>query len=266
MSPNIPLLTTTYGFRVFPIRHKSKRPAIKGWPERASSDLDSCRVLWHDAEIGPGDFNAGVVTDGLCVVDIDSMPEGWKDLDPKTFKVRTGKGWHWYFTTDLSISPAPLYPGEVDIKSGPGAMVLAPGSTHPSGAVYEIVDDRKPQPLPSWVLHAIRDAGLLKGAVRSPGTLAVPGPEDEATEDNPLLLDAIRSQLALVGGRGERNRSLFNFACNVYRDFGNGFITRATTDGLLVEACHLVLADDFDSAECERTINSAWKSVFGADA
>ena len=83
----------------------------------------------------------GVVTEGLLVVDIDAHRGGeetWASLVvgrpalPETLTVTTPRGGrHLYFALPEGVAVAPgadrLGPG-VDVKSGPGAYVVGPGS------------------------------------------------------------------------------------------------------------------------------------------
>lgn len=262
--PDIRLLTEEYGFRVFPIRSRSKKPAIKAWPERATSDIEEARSLWRDCNLFVEEFNAGVCTDGLCIIDIDKMPSGWSDIIlPKTFRVATGRGEHWYFTTSVPVKSGPLYPGEVDIKSGRGAMVLAPGSTHPSGAVYTIIDPTPPAPLEQFrfLTTILQDNGKFRRAGGQAEFVGLPDPEPD--EDNPLFVQASWSQVNTLGERGDRNRSLFLLACGLYRDYAASLLTRQTVEDILREGCRMIIADDFTSEEAIRTVNSAFRSVFG---
>ena len=58
------------GFRVFPIRPRSKFPAIKGWQEKATTDKKAIDSFWA----GHPDANIGVAAGGklgLFVLDVD---------------------------------------------------------------------------------------------------------------------------------------------------------------------------------------------------
>jgi len=93
----------------------------------------------------------------LCVLDFDkpeSIP-GWLS-ETRTFKVKTSKGVHVYFsgarkTTKLYVD------GNLvgDVKSA-GGYVLAAGSVHPSGAIYTVIDDSLIAALPERVSELVR--------------------------------------------------------------------------------------------------------------
>ncbi len=60
------------GFRVFPLIAQSKLPRVKEFYDVATSDPEKVAALWSDPVTGwPQDFNIGVSTDHLIVVDID---------------------------------------------------------------------------------------------------------------------------------------------------------------------------------------------------
>lgn len=131
-------------FVEFPLKYRSKEPAVKF----KSKDR-------FDTEGIP---NIGRRLDGLVVLDPDvgRMPEGITlattllmleaafdvPLD-RCPRVRTGSGGEHIY---MRLPPgAPklttrLFPW-VDVKSGPGSYVVAPGSTHPNGNKYKIIND-----------------------------------------------------------------------------------------------------------------------------
>jgi Bifunctional DNA primase/polymerase, N-terminal len=78
-----------------------------------------------------------------------------------------------------------LAPG-VEIKAGPGAMVLLPPSLHPSGARYEVLDGRPPVQAPAWLIEACR----------SP--LAVIGTAAEAPAPEPIRALTSREARAIA--------------------------------------------------------------------
>lgn len=103
-------------------------------------------------------MNAGIITganSGIIVLDVDN-PEEFQKLNrelPPTFTVKTAKGAHYYFKipdvdTDLYRNRAK---GSYDIRATMG-YVVAPGSIHPSGIVYEIINDIAPVEPPQWIL------------------------------------------------------------------------------------------------------------------
>ena len=102
--------------------------------------------------------NAGIVTgrvSGLVVVDCDDEDalRVVRELGVgETFTVRTARGWHLYFQHPGGVvrnSCGRIAPG-VDVR-GDGGFVVAPGSRHASGAVYEVVRDVPLAACPAWI-------------------------------------------------------------------------------------------------------------------
>lgn len=133
------------GFRVFPLRVGGKKPAFKDqdWTQLATTDPEIITAWWSMA-----DYNVGVLTDGLIVVDIDMKNgnDGMKSyidldlpLDTLITKTPTG-GRHAYFSgPDRQNSAGRLGPG-LDVRGFHG-YVVAPGSHIPSLGRYEVEID-----------------------------------------------------------------------------------------------------------------------------
>jgi len=88
------------------------------------------------------DCNFGIVTgelSGLTVIDADTQDAAaWVKINHKTpYKVKTKKGVHYYFKwAGETNQKLPHFPEKIDLR-GEGGYVVAPGSIHESGAVYE---------------------------------------------------------------------------------------------------------------------------------
>lgn len=92
--------------------------------------------------------NYGVITQhgGLAILDIDhapSIPLIEVNL-PETFTVKTSKGKHYYFIIEgeakkIVLQDDTTHHGE--LQAGKWFYVVGPGSTHPSGVKYEIIND-----------------------------------------------------------------------------------------------------------------------------
>lgn len=147
------------GWRVFPLN--GKVPIPKAWQMRATDDPDRIREWWAqlpDANIG------GVMDDRICI-DIDAGRAGFETfvelqsshLFPETLSHGTGGGGRHliYSGNGLKSGNDRLGPG-IDVKAGPGAYIVLPGSVHPdTGKVYEIEIDRPEAPLPQEVVDAV---------------------------------------------------------------------------------------------------------------
>ena len=163
------------GIRVFPIGHKTKVPLIEGWPDLASTDIDTITNWWSKTHKGAGiGIATGKTANGLFfVLDIDdkdgkSGSDVLHDLEteqgklPDTVTVLTPtRGRHLYFLTNVEIrNDAGKRLGQgLDIR-GNGGYVCAPPSTHPNGKQYAFehgsaIGDIKPAPAPPWLIHRL---------------------------------------------------------------------------------------------------------------
>lgn len=152
------------GFRVFPLAVGKKTPTDKDWPALATSDPATIERMWTDPVMGwSRDYNIGVLTDDLIVIDID-VKNGKKgdesfvalDLPTATLTVRTPTGGrHVYYSgPSRSLSANRLGDG-LDVRSFHG-YVLAPGSEVDSG-VYALDRDDPILAVPAGLL-ALLDA------------------------------------------------------------------------------------------------------------
>jgi hypothetical protein len=156
------------GVPIIPVAANDKNPLPKAWQYKASTKPQD--ILDWVAEYGNG-INAGCVAtpDGYWYLDADN-PELWEIIEretaqklPRTFTTATRKGQHKYWKqTDASRAmgnrkchAAPYeYDAQVDRK-----QVIAPGSTHPSGFVYHIVDDAPIAEAPDWLVAWVSKQG-----------------------------------------------------------------------------------------------------------
>jgi putative DNA primase/helicase len=200
------------GLRVLPVARESKRPLTLHGAHDATCDLTTIRDWWKR---WPG-ANVAIALDGLVVVDIDPRHGAPADRDeiaamlgpwPETAEAITGGGGrHLYFRARDSLqAPGALAPG-VDVKSGPGAYVVAPPSLHANGRRYawDGLDDpltalRRLPVAPEWVYRRAR-----------PRTV----PDDEPIPE------------------GQRNETLFRMGCGLRR---RGFSAEAILAALLAE-------------------------------
>jgi hypothetical protein len=166
------------GWAVFPLFHiaegkcscngrKNCRPGKHplthhGWKD-ASTDPAQVRAWWRDSPLANIGIATGVVS-SLVVLDIDSE-DARRVLDaamaslgvtlPETWTVRTGDGWHHYFTVPSGLvvpSHNPIYPISLQ---GDKAYVVGVGSIHKTGRVYSWehhLDDRTLAAAPDWLL------------------------------------------------------------------------------------------------------------------
>ena len=185
------------GFNIFPLGVRSKAPAgpWKQWQEETCTE-----------EIAENE-NAGVVcgqiSNNLFVIDLDdeSLYPMMEKYHGKTFTVRTGKGYHFYFRwragtlvipNAVMINTGGLH---LDIR-GQGGYVVAPGSVHPdTGRKYEIQCTAQPM---------IVDAAEIKSLLENNGFTG--RHKVGATKGNV--------------GKGNRNNNLFQLCRYYIREHG----------------------------------------------
>src|SRR5262245_30091703 len=149
----VELAVATYLSRCWapiPIEPRGKRPLVDWKPFQQTlptlADVREWWTKWPDANVG---LVTGAVS-GLVVLDLDSLPAVEEFVrrhqaagaEPMTLPVvRTSKGLHLYFKHPGGTVPnrASLLPGW-DVR-GDGGYVVAPGSTHETGAVYRFLPD-----------------------------------------------------------------------------------------------------------------------------
>jgi len=163
------------------IRSREKRAFEKGWQDGANYTYNDERLIEHLQTGG----NYGIVggPGGLAVIDIDNPDyiEKIKESLPPTFVVRTHKGLHLYFTVSDGIGHSKvlkdivtgenvgdLKAGLIDRPEGRG-YVVGPGSIHPEGSGYEIIEDRGIAEISAETLRdALKAAGVIIGSRPSP--------------------------------------------------------------------------------------------------
>lgn len=87
---------------------------------------------------------------------------------PRTLTAQTGKGSHAYFRwpvgLELRNSASKLARG-LDVRAA-GGYVIVPPSVHPTGTVYEFVDEEVPvASAPEWLLQQLLSRGPVEGAI-----------------------------------------------------------------------------------------------------
>jgi hypothetical protein len=141
-------------WKIFPLVPRTKRPAIKGWRQAATSDSNQIEEWWRARP----DYNVGLACgeSGLVVLDPDG-PDGMAKLQrlvsengvlPPTLVSQTANGFHLIFRGSGVRSTAR---GKLHVR-GEGGLIALPPSVHPGGWVYCFRDAGKPIPeLPEWV-------------------------------------------------------------------------------------------------------------------
>ena len=144
--------TTTYqkalklynlGLSVIPIKERDKRPVGK-WSEFQNRrfSLNELEKTFFDKN-----YNIGIPTgyfNKIIVVDADSEDAvAYMDKHhPSPWRVTTSRGQHFYFKhPGIKVKNGVHLLGMALDVRGDGGYVIAPGSTHPSGHIYEPIGD-----------------------------------------------------------------------------------------------------------------------------
>ena len=170
------------GIPVIPVKARDKVPIPVAWQTKASIRPND--ILQWIAQYG-NEINCGAVAtlDGQWMLDADN-PGLWNLIEsetghklPRTFTTASRKGQHKYWkqtpasrAMDNRKSHTPPYEfdAQVDRK-----QVIAPGSTHPSGFVYQIVDDCDIVEAPDWLCEWVAGHGDKDKAPVTKGRISV---------------------------------------------------------------------------------------------
>jgi hypothetical protein len=259
----VELLTAAlaYGARGWPVlacQPRGKRPLLEHGLHDATTDAGQIRswwTRWPHANIG---LRTGVAFD---VLDVDgpageaalaaAMPgPDAPSVDGPT--VVTGHGWHVYVTPTGLGNRAGVV-GHVDWR-GAGGYVIAPPSTHPSGAVYRWELDDDPdfgpaapiRPAPAW----LRDLLEPPRAAVSP-----PSPSSRGDSYGRRALESEAGRLALAPV-GQRNAELHRAAVRLGQLVHAGQVDAGDViDALLSVGVRIGLAE----REVEATIGSGMR-------
>jgi hypothetical protein len=243
------------GYRVLPVTPNDKKPAlISKWPIAATNNENQIREWWSQWP----DANVARVADEELIADIDPRNGGdatWELLQlahdiPPTRGVRTaGGGIHFYYRlpegVKLKQSAANALGQGVDIKSGAGGYVLAPGSVI-DGKTYEWLDRRQAVPAPEWMREQVG-----KARERDPNAGKRVADEDEWTVEKITAFVARQEPESVV--EGSRNPTAYTVAARFY-DWAAEYATclEALTDWN-IKCC----LPPMDQAEVETIARSA---------
>lgn len=180
------LAAASRGWHVFPLIPGDKRPAIRNWETRATTDPERITRCWTHAP-----YNVGIATgpSRLVVVDLDTPkhpgdtpPAEWAEpgvvdgasvlallcdrhgqpLPVNTHTVRTGRGGlHLYFAApegEELRNTAGKLGWKIDTRAA-GGYVVAAGSVV-AGREYTTAHDGPADPLPGWLATLLRPAPL----------------------------------------------------------------------------------------------------------
>jgi hypothetical protein len=158
-----------------------KHPRIKSWVTRSTKDprqIADWAMRWPVA-------NWAIHCTEINVVDLDrkpGKPDGvitlacWEDAlgvsTPDSIRVTTGTGMQIYFQPGALKTTANPDGTGIDVRAA-GGYVLAPGSRHPNGRIYQIDLDEELAPCPEWLIESLtvsapREGGRERSSAPSP--------------------------------------------------------------------------------------------------
>jgi hypothetical protein len=262
------------GWRPFPVEYTGKRPAvgIKWGTATASAPTDATLRLWF----GRDPVNVGIAARGSGLVFLDDdtgtgdamerLCDAYGQEVPKTYRVRTAKGWHWYFRATPGVEIGNAGQGSYlkdefgfDVRGNRGGQqdaggyVVAASSVHASGLIYTAESpDAEAAPLPDWLLEVLEanDAAISAATLTASGE---PNPDRRYTVEQAEgwvqkhALDKLRK--ATDGGR---NNALNTAAVVVGHFVPEFWSEKSATEALAEEADRLGL----DPREIGPTIRS----------
>lgn len=238
------------GFKIFPLHPGTKRPVWKAFYEHATTDPERIKEIWNER-----DYNIGVSTDELIVVDVD-IKDGKQgmssllelDINLETLTVRTPSGGlHLYFKNEgnpvANDAKGKLGSG-IDVRSYHG-FVVAPGSVF-DGVAYRLDTD-----LPMRVFDRLLATRLSPPSERYTNGLDVELDDPAAVAHATEWLDH-----QSFPEPGARNDYLYRTACRL-KDFG-------LSDALAFDLLHGwndLFADTDEAAKLQTIVANAY--VYG---
>jgi hypothetical protein len=282
------LAAAARGWHIFPLIPGGKRPAIREWEARATTNRERILRCW-----GSGPYNIGIACgpSGLVVLDLDVAKPGepippeyeqcgfhcggqvLADLQnahgdiPNTLMVATPSGGeHWYFTPPPSVqlrNTTGRLGWKIDTRAA-GGYVVAPGSLI-NGVAYTIVLDTPPAPLPGWIARQLTTTPDTSAPVSES---AMP---TEAQRRRDYVAAAVRGELARIlsptnlaarhigphdKGPG-RNNALYQAALRLGQLVATGDLDHTVIHAVLVTAGR---ATGLDHTEATKTVASGLRT------
>ncbi len=176
---HLALVYAERGWHVFPLQARAKLPATRHGFKDATTNPTQINAWWSEHP----EYNIGIATgrvSGFWVVDVDNRYQGDNILLdlihknsplPSTVETITGNGSHYYFTyPDLTSIPSCKLDTGIDIKSD-GGYIVAPGSIHPNGQLYQFEGSSDPMDgvaivdAPAWLLERVSRHSPPRSAV-----------------------------------------------------------------------------------------------------
>jgi hypothetical protein len=275
--PRAALEAAERGWHVIPLVRGGKRPAIRSWEPRATTDPERITRCWST-----GDYNLGIVTgpSRLIVVDLD-VPKHVEDAPPagtpsnvtcggdalallaeecgeclpsETYSVRTGSGGlHLYFAAPSETrlrNTAGTLGWKIDTRAS-GGYVVGAGSIV-NGNRYDVVHDVPPAPLPTWLTQLLIAAPL-------PSQSRVTVPLAPTAHLDSYLRSAVDGEVGRVtrAHEGQRNNALYQASVALGQLAAGGALTPDEVTAALTPAALRIGLPELD---IHRTIASGLRT------
>lgn len=251
------LLLRSWGHIPIPLAARTKKPIVDNWP---AFPMPSELMLkqWILGEGKNYGILCGKRSANLCVVDFDDLAawenwkrsRAWQGAWRSTLTVKSRRGVHLYLTLNADALPErKLFLSDGEQQLGEvlttGQFVVGPGSIHPEGAVYSVLE-------PAYAVHRVESIGELELPLKRTATRTQASIETYSTAPN---MARIAGVIAWMAGaqEGARNESLFWSACRLFDD-GMG---RAEVESSLLP---VALGLGLEENESLATIRSAERS------
>lgn len=192
----IPTRLQVKGIRFVLLESKGKKPFQKDWQNK-TIEFDNLELKKHIETGG----NYGVMGGGekcLIIIDFDNdrIQNHVVPLLPKTFTVQTGSGkLHKYFFSEKCES-FKIFDEEMNTLAdvqGEGKQVVGPGSIHPNGNEYKVIDDSPIETIPYAEVKA-----LLMQYDKKPKKIEEGKKEDRIKTDvQDTFIDDLKSKLRM---------------------------------------------------------------------
>jgi hypothetical protein len=267
------------GWRVFPLRVGDKRPAIRDWESRATTDPARIRRAWVRAPFGIG---IACGPSGLVVLDLDRpkpdsvRPPEWdrpgvsdgadvlaalaedhgEEPPLETFSVLTGSGGeHLYFTAPKRArikNSASRIGWLLDVRAE-GGYVVAAGSTVRGRRYQE--SEAPVAPLPTWLAALLTEHQGAADLPLSGGRADFAPLLDVVGRRSAYTAAALRSELdrVLAARPGHRNHMLNTAAFALGQLVGGGLLPEGLATAALAEASAAI---GLPASEAHSTIRS----------
>lgn len=216
------------GFRVFPLKPNSKKPAVKRFYEVASSDPEVVARKWTAPDGSSTDHNIGIATDDLLVIDVDNKNGKQGNTNfaalvythhlpyPTIEAVTPTGGRHLFYKlpqgAKVKNTTGKLAP-DIDTR-GQHGFVVGPGSIVPQG-------EYRWGRLPTDALWCVAPRTIVEAIQAPPAPEAIP--VDGLEFDRPAAIDRAIQWLEETAPEAEEgsggDATTFQIACRV-KDFG----------------------------------------------